>query len=166
MPPGVKCAWSTSLSLKNGGGVGAPPSARSTNWFRKRDAVSCLPCLRPHCFQHARRPYPLVLLLGRRYDGAESIGVLSFKPGPRLVLFFGFSLSQRKIYVNRHVDTCLNVAGARARAERGEEPRLEGGGEGLGSRVTGMQCRISRCPGHRVQREKRTPRDAVARRGV
>lgn len=106
----------------------------------ERCRLSCLPCLRPHCFQRVHRspcpPHSLSLY----DDEAESIG-------PRSSYSSG-SLSQRKIYVNRHVDTCSNVARARARAERGEERFA---GEGLGSRVTGMQCRISRSPGYRVQ---------------
>lgn len=105
------------LALWRTGGDEPPSSARSTNWFRKRDAVSLAshasvliassaftaPC------PATRPPHSLSLY----DDGAESIG-------PRSSYSSG-SLSQRKIYVNRHVDTCSNVARARARAERGEE---------------------------------------------
>lgn len=137
-----------SRSLENRGRALPPSSARSTNWFRKRGAVSLAshasvliassaftaPC--PATSPLPPPPHSLSLY----DDGAESIG-------PRSSYSSG-SLSQRKIYVNRHVDTCSNVARARARAERGEERFA---GEGLGSRVTGMQCRISRSPGYRVQ---------------
>lgn len=76
------------------------------------------------------------------------------------------SLSRRKIYVNRHVDTCSNVAGARARAER-RARRVRTGELGSGSRVTGMQCRISPCPrrekGHCARKETRTNSRICAR---
>jgi len=84
---------------------------------------------------------------------------LSFRP---LSSYSLGSLSRRKIYVNRHVDTCLNVAGARARVERGEERDRE---KGLEVRLLVCSVGFRGVPG-RVKGEKRTPRDAVARKRV
>lgn len=111
MPPGVKCARSTSLSGEQG--TSPPPSPHprppevQTGFGREMPSPASL--LPP-------RPAPSFSF---SYDGTESIGTL-VQAGPRSSYSSG-SLSRRKIYVNRHVDTCLNVAGARARAERGEE---------------------------------------------
>lgn len=94
------------------------------------------------------------------FDGAESIGTL-VQVGPRSS-YSSSSLSRRKIYVNRHVDTCLNVAGARARAERDEVRGREKGLE-----VGLLVCSVGfRGVSGRAKGEKRTPRDAVARRRV
>lgn len=89
-------------------------------------------------------------------------------------------LSRRKIYVNRHVDTCLNVDRSRSRdhtldsrqdgggaakvEEKGRQTRRqkEEGGRRVGSRVTGMQCRISPCPPAERARRRRE-RDEVYR---
>lgn len=121
MPPGVKCAWSTSLSGEQGTSSPRPPEVQTG--FGREMPSPASQCLRPHCFQRAQLrsvPCPLILFLGRRYDGAESIETPLVQARPCSSYSSG-SLSQRKIYVNRHVDTCLNVASARARAERGEE---------------------------------------------
>lgn len=134
-----------------------PSSARSTNWFRKRDAVSCLPCFRPHCFQHVHRSMlcPIILFLIRQ----SGVDRDSRSSRASLVLFFGFSISAK----NLCQPTCWHVFKRGGRASSRGKRRGTGPGEGLGSRVTGMQCRIS---WYRVKGEKRTPRDAVARRRV
>jgi len=95
------------------------------------------------------------------YDETESIGTL-VQVGPRSSYSSG-SLSWRKIYVNRHVDTCLNVAGARARAERGG---ARAGEEGLEGGLLVCSVGFRGVPGEGVKGEKRTPRNAVARRRV
>lgn len=70
---------------------------------------------------HRQSPRPLILFLTRRSRVDQ---VSRSQAGTRSSYSSG-SLSQRKIYVNRHVDTCSNVMGARARAERSEEGTWE-----------------------------------------
>lgn len=104
-------------SLENRGRSSPRPPEVQTGFERERDAVSCLPCLRPRCFQRLlTAPLP-PHSLSHTMERSRSRPLV--QAGPRSSYSSG-SLSERKIYVNRHVDTCLNVAGARARAERGE----------------------------------------------
>lgn len=138
-----------------------PSSTRSTNWFRKREMPSTAShasvLIAPSACFPLSCPAPSFSF---SYDGTESIGTF-VQVGLRSSYSSG-SLSRRKIYVNRHVDTCLNVAGARARAERNEERDREKGLE-----VGLLVCSVGfRGVPDRVKGEKRTPRDAVARRRV
>lgn len=143
-----------------GTGDGLPSSARSTNWFRKRER-DLLPPKPPSSLLAVPRlaPPPPSFSFSDEDAMERSRSGLSFEPRPRSSYSSG-SLSQRKIYVNRHVDTCLNVASARAE------------GEGLGK--SGSWYAVSDFAVSRVGvkggevgvREKRTPRDAVARRRV
>lgn len=136
-----------SFSLRRTEDKSTSRSTRGTNWFRKRDAVSCL---RPRCPACSPSIFPAPSF-SFSHTGPESIKPLA-QARTRSSYSSG-SLSRRKIYVNRHVDTCSNVTGARTRAERSEEGRL-------GSRVTGMQCRISPCSLERERGGRKGERNA------
>lgn len=93
----------------------------------------------------------------------QSRSGLSFKPGlARLIL--------QVLYLNEKsmsTDMLTRVYTWRARELARKEVRSGIGIGRLGSRVTGMQCRLIRgVPGEGVKGEKRTPRNAVARRRV
>lgn len=129
--------------------------AGGTNWFRKRERrhshrLSLVPralSADPHSLSHTAE--------------AESISRSRSRAGSSRSSYSSGSLSRRKIYVNRHVDTCSNVAGARARAERSEAREEEKVG-GLGGLEVGLLvCSVGfrRVPGRKRKREgeKRTP---------
>lgn len=122
-----------------------------------------MPSLAPYAFvlatprAHRQSPRPLILFLTRRgrVDQASRS-----QAGTRSSYSSG-SLSQRKIYVNRHVDTCSNVTGARARAERSEEGTWE---EAWKSGYWYAVSDFAVFPGESEggsRREERTPRDAM-----
>lgn len=111
-------------------------------------------------------PRPLILFL-IRWSGVDRDSLVQARA--TLVLFFGFSISAKNLCQPTcwHVfkrGGCASSRGKRRGAGPGER-KGGGGGKGLGSQVTGMQCRISQYPG-RVKGEKRTPRAAAARRRV
>lgn len=90
----------------------SPPPEIQTG-FKREMPSPCLLCLRPYYLPPIPAPS-----FSCSHAEVESFS-LSLKPGiARLIP--QVPLSRRKIYVNRHVDTCSNVAGAQAHAERND----------------------------------------------
>jgi len=97
----------------------------------------------PHCFPRARRSMPRShILFLIRWNGVDWD---SRSSRASLILFFRFSILAK----NLCQPTCWHVFKRGGRASSRGKRRSESRRGRLGSRVTGMQCRISRCPGWR-----------------
>jgi len=155
MPPGVKCARGTMLSLSlslSGEPKTSPPLVhRGTNWFRKRDAVFCLLCLRPRCPACSSPISPPPHSLSHTPERSRSS--LSLEPGP-LVLFFGFSISAK----NLCQPTCWHVFKRYGRASSRGKKR--GGNLGGGLEVGLLVCSVG------FRRVPRRERRGIAQRGT
>lgn len=163
MPPGVKCARSTMLSLSP---FLSPENQRRAHLSSTEVQTGfgrATPSLASYAFVLAAPPCSSPISpppsFSFSHAGAESIKPLA-RTGTRSSYSSG-SLSRRKIYVNRHVDTCSNVTGARARAERNEEGTWEEAWKsGYWYAVSDFAVFLGESEGE-SRREERTPRDAT-----
>lgn len=146
MPPGVKCARSIMLSLSlslSGEQKTSPPLVHQRyNKLVSEERCRLLP---PMSSSPPISPPPHSL----SHTPERSRSSLSLEPGPARLILRVLYLGEKSM----STDMLTRVQTLRARELARKEARREPGRR-LGSRVTGMQCRISPCSSERAKGDR------------